>query len=134
MVDRGSVREAPLQILVVDDSPTVRTALCRWLRRRFPGYTCLEVVSGEEALAIVRSEQLAVVLVDVFLPGMSGFQTTEAIKELAPDLPVFVLSVDEEQAYAVTAAAAGANAFVAKSAIAEQLLPLLDAVFQESSP
>jgi CheY-like chemotaxis protein len=134
MVDRGSVRQASLRILVVDDSRTVRTTICHWLHRRFPGCTCLEAVSGEEALTMVQSEPPAVVLVDVLLPGMSGFQTTKAIKALVPDLPVFVLSVNAEQLYEVAAATVGANAFVPKSAIAEQLFPLLDAFFQENSP
>jgi DNA-binding NarL/FixJ family response regulator len=131
MVNTNSVRQTPLRILVVDDSLTVRTQLCSWLSRRFPDCACLEADSGEEAVALVKSERPAVALVDVFLPGISGFTTAEEIKALAPDMPVFVLSVDDGYAYNVLAQAAGANAFVTKSAIAEQLFPLLDEIIQE---
>lgn len=126
----GSVREASLRILVVDDSRTVRTKICYWLQRRFPGWTCLEATSGEEAVALVMAEEPAAVLIDVFLPGMSGFETTEAIKALAPEVPVIVLSVDEASSYTVAATAAGANAFVSKAAIAEELFPLLDEILR----
>jgi DNA-binding NarL/FixJ family response regulator len=124
----GSVGQTPLRILVVDDSRTVRTQLCSWLRRRYPGCICLEAESGEEAVALVESEPPTVALVDVFLPGMNGFKTTAAIKALAPQMPVFVLSVDEAYSYNLLAQTAGANAFVAKSAIAERLFPLLEEI------
>jgi two-component system, NarL family, invasion response regulator UvrY len=133
MANTESVRPASLQILVIDDSRTVRTKICYWLRRRFPGCTCVEAASGEEALALLKVEEPAVVLVDVVLPGMSGFQTTQEIKALAPDIPIFVISVDESYSYTVSAKAAGANAFVTKSAIAEQLFPLLDEILQSRS-
>jgi two-component system, NarL family, invasion response regulator UvrY len=126
----GRAREPSLRILIVDDSHTMRTKLCYWLRHRFPGCICLEAASGEEAVVLVRAEEPAVVLVDVFLPGMSGFETTEAIKSLMPEVPVIVLSVNEAYTYSVTAEAAGASAFVSKADITEKLFPLLNEIFR----
>jgi two-component system, NarL family, invasion response regulator UvrY len=123
-----TIQEAQLRVLVVDDSPTVRSRICYWLRRRFPDCACLEAESGEEAVLMAANEQPTVALVDVFLPGISGFETTRRIKARAPELPVIMLSVDKSYIYTATAAAVGATAFIAKGEIDSELYALLTAL------
>jgi signal transduction histidine kinase/CheY-like chemotaxis protein len=80
-------------ILVVDDDPIVRNVVREHLRRN--GYTVIETASGEEALEVVGKQQVDAVLLDLCMPGMSGWETLERLKknEQTADIPVVVLSV-----------------------------------------
>jgi CheY-like chemotaxis protein len=69
----------PVQILVVDDSPENRTALRAILSSR--DYRIVEAGSGAEALLRLLEEDFAVLLLDVVMPDMSGFELAAAIKE-----------------------------------------------------
>ena len=65
------------KILIVDDSPTERFFLADLLSKR--GYTVVTAESGDEALSKVRSEKPSLVVMDVVMPGTSGYQATRAI-------------------------------------------------------
>ena len=69
----------PVQILVVDDAPENRTALRAILSS--PDYRIVEAGSGAEALLRLLEEDFAVLLTDVVMPEMSGFELAAAIKE-----------------------------------------------------
>jgi len=71
------------QILVVDDEKIIGTAFKRELGRE--GYEVDSVLSGEEALEIVKLKKYALIFVDLIMPGMDGIQTCRAIKEISPD-------------------------------------------------
>lgn len=79
-------------ILVVDDEELVRSTAARILQRH--GYTVLEADRGDEGLRILRSADPPVdlVLLDLIMPGLSGRQTLEQIRLLAPTLPVVLIS------------------------------------------
>jgi signal transduction histidine kinase/CheY-like chemotaxis protein len=80
-------------ILVVDDDPIVRNVVREHLRRN--GYTVIETASGEEALEAVNKQAVDAVLLDLCMPGMSGWETLERLKNnaLTAEIPVVVLSV-----------------------------------------
>lgn len=80
-------------ILVVDDDPIVRNVVREHLRRN--GYTVLETASGEEALETVANHHVDAVLLDLCMPGMSGWETLERLKSKpeTAEIPVVVLSV-----------------------------------------
>ncbi len=80
-------------ILVVDDDPIVRNVVREHLRRN--GYTVIETASGEEALEVVGKQHVDAVLLDLCMPGMSGWETLERLKKngQTADIPVVVLSV-----------------------------------------
>jgi len=80
-------------ILVVDDDPIVRNVVREHLRRN--GYTVIETASGEEALEAVGKQHVDAVLLDLCMPGMSGWETLERLKKnvQTADIPVVVLSV-----------------------------------------
>lgn len=65
------------KILVVDDSPTERLALTEMLARN--GYAVVTADSGEDAIAKSRSELPELILMDVVMPGMNGYQATRTI-------------------------------------------------------
>jgi signal transduction histidine kinase/CheY-like chemotaxis protein len=80
-------------ILVVDDDPIVRNVVREHLRRN--GYTVIETATGEEALEAVTKQHVDAMLLDLCMPGMSGWETLERLKRNpeTADIPVVVLSV-----------------------------------------
>ncbi len=80
-------------ILVVDDDPIVRNVVREHLRRN--GYTVIETSSGEEALDAVGKQDVDAILLDLCMPGMSGWETLERLRKIpsAAEVPVVVLSV-----------------------------------------
>ncbi|HEY4441316.1 MAG TPA: SpoIIE family protein phosphatase [Candidatus Elarobacter sp.] len=79
------------RVLIVDDMESNRYVLCTWLRRA--GYDVLEASTGEEALAIVRAESLDLVVLDINLPDMLGYDVCEQIKADARNASLPVLHV-----------------------------------------
>jgi DNA-binding response OmpR family regulator len=69
-------------VLVVDDTPSKRYVISSWLRRA--GYTIVEAGTGTEALQLVESNPVDVVVLDVKLPDLTGFAVSERIKARAP--------------------------------------------------
>jgi CheY-like chemotaxis protein len=82
---------APLKILVVDDEPTVLEALAETLLE--DGHTVLRAGSGREALALLDGgERVDIVLTDLGMPGMTGWELARALRTRWPDLPVGLIS------------------------------------------
>jgi PAS domain S-box-containing protein len=102
------------RILVVDDDADNREILVRRLERE--GFTAVAEANGPSALERLGREPFDLVLLDIFMPGMDGFQVLERMKaryELQ-DIPVIVLSALDDQANAVRSIEMGADDFVAK--------------------
>jgi CheY-like chemotaxis protein len=77
-------------VLVVDDEP----ALCKAVRMilELEGYRVATVTSGPEALERASSERPALVLLDLNMPGMDGWQTQAALHAQAPELPIVFMT------------------------------------------
>ncbi|MCA9493725.1 MAG: response regulator, partial [Myxococcales bacterium] len=79
-----------LRVLVCDDESTVRRALRRLLTTG--GYRVVEADCGEDALAMVEAEAPDVLVTDVLMPGMNGFELAKACRKLHPRLPIVFVS------------------------------------------
>jgi CheY-like chemotaxis protein len=77
-------------ILVVEDDPSVRDVVTEALE--LAGYRVRAVGDGRQALEIVGQERPLVVLLDLMMPGLDGWQAQERLAELAPDVPLIVMS------------------------------------------
>jgi len=80
----------PVRILLVDDSTVERLALAHFLRRA--GYTVDEAEDGRSALAHLQSREVDLLLLDLQLPGMSGFDVLSYLQQHRRGLPVILLS------------------------------------------
>ncbi|HEL2980750.1 TPA: response regulator [Stenotrophomonas maltophilia] len=80
------------RIVLIEDSPTDRAVFTQWLRRA--GHEVLEADNAEDGLQLVRDQAPQLVLMDVVLPGMSGFQATRAMARDATikHIPVIIVS------------------------------------------
>jgi signal transduction histidine kinase len=95
--EKGAADPAPIvrghgTILVVDDEATVRRVAEKMLRRL--GFEVITVDGGQGAVRTVRRDPAAIraVLLDVTMPGMDGHATFAALRQLAPSLPILVMS------------------------------------------
>lgn len=116
-------------ILIVDDSPQIRHALRAILVPQ--GFTILDARNGEEALELIRTERVDLILLDVNLPGMSGFETCREIRRTS-HIPVIMLSVRASERDKVQAFDAGADDYVVKPFGSDELIARVRATIRRA--
>ena len=107
------------RLLVVDDDPGARGWLASFAERL--GYEVDVATTGEEALDSFRERPAALVTLDVLLPGIDGLDTLKALKKLAPEVRVIMLSGHGEAQTIVEAVRGGASDFLRKPFEPEEL-------------
>jgi CheY-like chemotaxis protein len=85
------------KIMVVDDSPDIVWVYSRLLEKA--GYDVISASSGEEALELIEKDRPDIVLLDIMMPGMNGWETCKKIKgnEKTKDITVIMVSVKSEE-------------------------------------
>ena len=114
-----------LRILIVDDHPIVRQGVKQTLADAVEAGEIVEIGEAstpQEALNLVRGHEWDAVVLDIGLPGGGGIDVLKDIKEVAPRLPVLVLSMNSEDQYAVRALRAGAAGYLTKEAASGKLV------------
>ena len=109
-----------IRVLLADDHKIVRDGLKRILSGNIE--VTAEAASGDEALALVRSHDYDVAVLDMSMPGLSGLDLIKRLKIEKPKLRILVLSMHGEQQYAARALKAGASGYLNKDSAAEQLV------------
>jgi twitching motility two-component system response regulator PilH len=119
------------KIMVVDDSPTERAFIEKLLKKR--GYEVLTADSGEAAIARATSEQPDLILMDVVMPGLNGFQATRAIsrEEKTRHIPVFICSTKDQETDRIWGLRQGARDYLTKPLNERALLERIEALGQE---
>ena len=119
-----------MKILIADDHAIVRKGLKQLLLEEYPSAKIEEVADGESLIAKVINEKWGVVICDLDMPGRSGLDIMRQIKEIAPKLPVLIVSIYPEDQYAVRVLKAGAAGYVSKDAATEELAEAVRRVLQ----
>lgn len=110
-----------MRLLVVDDHPVVRRGILQILTDSLRAVSIREAASGEEALRVIRSEPLDVVVLDLGLPDRPGLEVLRTSRQEKPDLPVLVLTMYDEESYAVRVLKAGAAGYLTKESAPTEL-------------
>jgi len=105
-------------ILIVDDSPQIRRALRTILISH--GFVVMDARTGEEALELIRKERVGLILLDVNLPDISGFETCREIRRTSA-IPVIMITVRNSERDKVQAFDAGADDYIVKPFGSEEL-------------
>lgn len=115
------------KLLICDDHPPIRTAVTFIAKELNNSIAIVEAGSGAEALAqLERHPDVDMVLLDLHMPGMSGFDLLSELKQRFPSLPVVVLSSDETRATVIDALERGATGYICKSSPTDLLAKFLE--------
>ena len=109
-------------VLVVDDSPTERYHLVEILRKN--GFTIDTAENGEEGVAKAKAGHPDLILMDVVMPGMNGFQVTRTLSRdpATKDIPVIMCTSKDQETDRLWGMRQGAVAYLVKPVVAADLL------------
>jgi DNA-binding response OmpR family regulator len=120
------------RLLLAEDDHDIAEPLARALRHE--GYEVVEAVDGAAALRAVLADPPDLIVLDVGLPEMDGFEVCRAVRELHPRLPILMLTARDGELDTVAGLDAGADDYVTKPFRLSELLARLRAMLRHSSP
>jgi DNA-binding response OmpR family regulator len=123
--DRGT-------ILVVEDEESIADLIRLYLER--DGFRVVWRSDGRSGLAAVASERPRLVVLDLMLPGMDGFEVTRALRDKGGRVPVIVVTAREEEADRVLGLELGADDYVTKPFSPRELVARVKAVLRRAEP
>jgi two-component system, NarL family, invasion response regulator UvrY len=108
--------------LIVDDHALICRGLRELLSVEFPEAEILEAKDSSEAVLILQDRAFALTLLDINLPGRSGFELLQDARRLQPQMPVLIISAYQEAEFAVRAFKLGAAGYISKQSASDELL------------
>jgi two-component system response regulator RegX3 len=122
--------DAKLAILVVEDEAVIRTGLCDVLA--FHGHAPTGVETGEEGLRRALEREHALVVLDVMLPGLSGFDVCRALRAERPRQPILMLTARGAEADILEGFRAGCDDYVTKPFSVSELVARVEALLRRA--
>lgn len=115
-------------VLVVDDSPTDTHVISEMLQKH--GYSVITASSGEEGIETARAQKPDLVIMDVVMPGMSGFEATRAIARDAETggIPVIICTTKDQETDKAWGLRQGAKDYVVKPVQEAELIAKISAI------
>ncbi len=110
-----------MHILIADDHAVVRRGLREILADSLPDAGFSEACNGDEVLSQLSKSTIALLVLDINMPGRSGMDVLRDVKLTYPRLPVIILSVHSEEQYGVRCLRAGAAAYITKESASDEL-------------
>ncbi len=111
-----------LRVLIADDHTVVRRGLKQILLEGFPLAEVEEVADAEELVKKIIQSTWDLVISDLSMPGRSGLEALQQIKQIQPKLPVLILSIHPEEQYAIRVLRAGASGYLSKDMAPDELV------------
>ena len=112
------------KILVVDDDATARRTLERYLAKQ--NYTVVTASNGNEGLLAVQTDEPDIVLSDIYMPGMNGLDLLSSIHTRWPNMPVIMMTGQDDMPTTVQAMQQGAHDYIVKPIDLDRLQKILD--------
>ena len=117
-----------MRVLVVEDERRLADALCQLAKEQ--KYQAEAVYDGDDGLAYAESGQYDVIVLDVMLPGLSGFEVVKRLREQKISTPVLLLTARDEVTDKVTGLDCGADDYMTKPFSPQELLARLRALLR----
>lgn len=118
-------------ILIADDEVRMRRVLCDYLHIK--GYEVLEAADGVQAVELAERKKVDLVLLDVMMPRMDGFEACRRIRQRS-DLPILMLTARGEEADELNGFSLGADEYIQKPFSLKILLARIEAVLRRGQP
>src|SRR6266511_2315932 len=118
------------RVLVVEDDSAIRRGIADALT--FAGYEVLQAANGNEGMAQGLRATIDLLMLDLILPGPSGFEILKAVRAARPTLPVIILTARGEESDRVEGLRMGADDYVVKPFSVKELLARVEAVLRRS--
>lgn len=115
-------------ILIADDHPMFREALRQVVAGALPNHAIVEASSFDDVMAAAKDHDHDLILLDIDMPGMNGFNGLIALRNQVPTAPVVVVSADESRESVRQALSLGASGFVPKSMDREHMASAIHVV------
>jgi DNA-binding NarL/FixJ family response regulator len=122
-----------LKILIVDDHIAIRSALRMELSGHPRWKVCGEAQNGQEAIEKVQRLRPDLVILDISLPVLNGFETSRELRRIAPNIKILLHSAHESPFLDTAARDAGADAIANKSEIAASLAIAIEQLARQKS-
>ncbi|MEO8543206.1 MAG: response regulator transcription factor [Burkholderiaceae bacterium] len=119
-----------IRIGIVDDHAIVRQGLRRYLAEHVDMRVTGEANNGREALALARTGEVDVLLLDISMPDQGGVEALKSIRERFPDLPILILSGFPETHYATALLRQGANGYLNKDCDPQEIVNAIHTVIR----
>jgi PAS domain S-box-containing protein len=123
-----------LRILIVDDHEVVRRGVRALLASRKDWDICGEAVDGRDAVNKAKELNPDVVVLDISMPHLNGFEAARLIRNEVPQSKILILSQHNVSEMIQTALDVGARGYVSKSEVSRDLLPAIEAIIHNRSP
>ncbi len=120
-----------ITVLVADDDDTVREVVAAYLHRA--GFPTLEARDGLDAVSVVREQRPQLVVLDIMLPGIDGFEALKRMREIDPRLPVLLLTARTTEEDRINGLEIGADDYVVKPFSARELVLRVQALVRRVS-
>jgi DNA-binding NarL/FixJ family response regulator len=121
----------PIRVVLADDNPVFRDGI----RHLLSEHEWLQVVGaashGAECIALVTEKQPDVVVVDLDMPDLNGFEVAKRIKCMPAHPPIIIVSLYNEPEYREGGENLGVYGYVAKDMVTTELVPLLQSLYQQ---
>ena len=120
-----------MRVLIVDDSPTEMHILSSLMEKL--GHTVITANNGEEGVVTAKSQQPDLVLMDVVMPGINGFQATRQLHrdDSTKNIPVIIVSTKDQATDKMWGERQGARGYVTKPVEEQELIDTIADIFQD---
>ena len=125
-----SVTSQSIRILIADDHAVVRQGLTHILSKTPDLVVIDEAATGAQVLEKLEMTEIDVVVMDMEMPGKTGWDVLLELKDTHPQLPVLILSIYPEEQFGLRFLKAGASGYVSKTSAPEQLVEAIRTVNQ----
>ena len=117
-----------MKIVIADDHAIVRKGLKLILETEFGQVSLDEAGSGDELIEIIREKNYDIIILDISMPGKDVLDTLRMIKNIKPNIPILIFSMNPEKAFAVRMLRSGASGYINKDCSHDELIDAIKKV------
>ncbi len=122
-----------MRVLIADDHEAIRKGVCSILSSPLDIEICGEAANGKEAVEKTLTLQPDLIILDVTMPVLHGFDAARELMKILPDIPILMLSMHESKQLLEEAKGIGVKGYVAKTQAADTLLRAVDALLSKQT-